>query len=91
MLAQCHSMRNRTREVTLLDRRRDAARRLGVSESQILKFEREGLLRRVEVPGIRAVRYDSAEVAALAQRWIDAAKARTAVVDSRIDTWKERV
>ena len=56
---------------TLLDRRRDAARKLAVSESQILKFEREGLLRAIRVPGIRAVRYVSSEVDALAHRWIE--------------------
>lgn len=50
------------------DRRRDAARKLAVSQSQILKWEREGLLRKITLPGIRAVRYDSREVAALAQR-----------------------
>ena len=59
---------------TLLDRRRDAARKLSVSESQILKFEREGLLRAIRVPGIRAVRYVSSEVDALAQRWITEAQ-----------------
>lgn len=54
----------------LLDRRRDAARKLAVSESQILKWEREGLLRPIRVPGIRAVRYAASEVEALAHRWI---------------------
>ena len=58
----------------LLYRRRDVARSLGVSESQVFKFENEGLLRRVSVPGIRAVRYDAAEVAALAEEWIAASK-----------------
>lgn len=57
-------------ETTLLDRRRDAARKLAVSESQILKWEREGLLRPIRVPGIRAVRYAARDVEALAERWI---------------------
>lgn len=59
---------------THLDRRRDAARKLAVSESQVLKFERDGLLRAIRVPGIRAVRYVSEEVDALAQRWISEAR-----------------
>lgn len=54
----------------LLDRRRDAAKKLAVSESQVLKFERAGLLRVIRVPGIRAVRYASDEVDDLARRWI---------------------
>jgi hypothetical protein len=58
----------------LLDRRRDAARKLGMSQGQLLKWEKQGIIRRVQVPGIRAVRYDAAEVAALAQRWIDNSK-----------------
>jgi hypothetical protein len=62
---------------TILDRRRDAARKLAVSESQVLKFEREGLLRPVRVPGIRAVRYVASEVDALAARWIELADAQT--------------
>jgi DNA-binding transcriptional MerR regulator len=55
---------------TFLDRRRDAARKLGVSESQVLKWEREGFLTPVRIPGIRAVRYASAQVDDLAKRWI---------------------
>jgi hypothetical protein len=57
-----------------LERRRDVARKLGVSESQVLKFERAGLLRRVKIPGLRAVRYDADESAALARRWIEDSK-----------------
>jgi predicted site-specific integrase-resolvase len=57
-------------QTALLDRRRDAARKLAVSESQILKWERDGLLHPIRVPGIRAVRYDASEVEALAKRWI---------------------
>jgi hypothetical protein len=58
----------------LLDRRRDAARKLSVSESQVMKFEREGILHPIRVPGIRAVRYDANEVADLAKRWIASRK-----------------
>ena len=62
----------------LLLRRSDAAVRLAVSESQILKWERKGLLHPINLKeldgGIRSVRYDAAEVDALAQRWINAAK-----------------
>lgn len=43
---------------------------LGISPSQVLKYERDGLLRRIQLPGIRAVRNDADEVAALAKRWI---------------------
>lgn len=56
---------------SLLDRRSDAAKKLAVSQSQILKFERQGLLQPVRIPGIRAVRYVSTEVDALAQSWIE--------------------
>ena len=56
--------------MALLDRRRDAARKLAVSESQILKWEREGLLHPIKVPGIRAIRYSASEVDALARQWI---------------------
>jgi hypothetical protein len=78
-MLQCASMRRKIvlshmPDHTLLDRRRDAARKLAVSESQVLKWEREGLLRRIEVPGIRAVRYSSAEVDALGKRFIAEAK-----------------
>jgi len=58
----------------LLERRRDVAKKLGVSESQVLKFERQGLLTRIELPGLRAVRYDARETAQLAEQWINAAK-----------------
>jgi hypothetical protein len=63
--------RGREMRETLLDRRRDAARKLAISESQVLKFERQGLQRAIRVPGIRAVRYDARDVEALAKRWID--------------------
>ena len=58
----------------ILYRRRDAAEKLAVSESQILKWERAGLLHRIPIPGIRATRYDAAEVDALAERWRRAAR-----------------
>lgn len=51
-----------------LMRRRDAAAVLAVSERQTLKWEREGLLTAIDVPGIRAVRYVSEEVESLAKR-----------------------
>lgn len=59
----------------LLYRRRDAAKALGVSESMCIKLERQGLLTplRVEAVG-RSVRYDPAEVKALAQQFLDKAK-----------------
>jgi predicted site-specific integrase-resolvase len=60
----------------ILYRRRDAAEKLAVSESQILKWERSGLLHPIAVPGIRAIRYDAAEVDALAERWIAASRNR---------------
>jgi hypothetical protein len=53
---------------------------LGVSESQVLKYERAGLLRPVTLPdpdhrrsSIRAVRHVAEEVHALAQTWIASA------------------
>ncbi len=59
----------------LLLRRRDAAELLAVSETQILKWERDGLLRPISlqqqpVGGIRAIRYAADEVRALAEKWI---------------------
>lgn len=51
-------------------RRRDAARDLAVSESQLLKWERDGVIEPVRIPGLRAVRYRSADVRALAQNII---------------------
>jgi MerR HTH family regulatory protein len=56
-------------------RRRDAAEILGFSESQVLKFERQGLLTPIRpVPGLRSVRYDAEQVYALAKRWIESGK-----------------
>lgn len=69
-MLQYRDMRTMHDEDITLSRRRDAAGILGCSESQVLKFERQGLLRRVEIPGLRAVRYDTREVRALALRWI---------------------
>ena len=62
---------------TLL-RRRDAAAILGVSESQVFKWERQGLLHAFAVPGIRATRLDAAEVQALATRFVRATPADVA-------------
>jgi hypothetical protein len=62
-------------DTALLFRRRDAAQVLGVSESQVLKWERQGWLRPISVPGIRAVRYDARDVRALAERWIAESRA----------------
>jgi hypothetical protein len=58
----------------ILLRRREAAALLAVSESQILKWERAGLLKPIAVPGIRAVRYEAAAIKALAESWIDQAQ-----------------
>ena len=63
-------MKHNAQDHVLLDRRRDAARRLGVSETQVLKFESKGLLKRVKLPGLRAVRYATRDVEALAEQWI---------------------
>ena len=60
----------------LIYRRREVADVLGFSQAQILKFERAGLLRpiRIKDPAdgteLRSVRYDAAEVQALAEKWI---------------------
>lgn len=56
----------------LLCRRREAADILGFSQAQILKFQRQGLLTPIIVPGLRSVRYDMTEVQALARSWIAA-------------------
>ena len=58
-------------DTPLLARRRDAARTLACSESQVLKYERQGLLKRVQLPGIRAARYATEDVTALAKKLID--------------------
>ena len=63
-------MSNATLTSPRLGRRRDAAQVLGVSESQVLKFEHQGLLRAIQIPGIRATRFDMEEVHALAEKWI---------------------
>lgn len=47
-------------------RRGDAARALSVSESQLLKWERAGVITTVRIPGLRAVRYRADDVRALA-------------------------
>jgi len=53
-------------DTRFLMRRREAAAALAVSESQLIKWERRGVIRGVAVPGIRAVRYDVADVRSLA-------------------------
>jgi MerR-like DNA binding protein len=50
----------------LFVRRSDAARDLSVSESQLLKWERQGILEPVRIPGIRAVRYRASDIRSLA-------------------------
>jgi hypothetical protein len=49
-----------------LIRRREAAEILGFSQSQLLKWERAGVLTPVRIPGLRAVRYRAADVRSLA-------------------------
>jgi len=58
----------------LIVTRKEAGEILGFSESQTLKFERQGLLRPIRLPGLRSVRYARAEVEALARRWIEESK-----------------
>jgi hypothetical protein len=48
-------------------RRRDAANDLAVSESQLLKWERLGVITPIEIPGIRAKRYTVESVRNLAR------------------------
>lgn len=50
-------------------RTREAAQTLAVSESQVRKWTREGKLRAIRIPGIRATRYATDEVMALAASW----------------------
>lgn len=55
----------------ILVRRRDAAEALGVSESQLRKWETAGLLHPIDLKdagGIRAVRYTAREVETLGKR-----------------------
>ncbi len=58
----------------LIVTRKQTAEMIGFSPSQVLKFEREGLLTPIRLPGLRSVRYARAEVEALARRWIEASK-----------------
>lgn len=67
----------------LLFRRRDAAVALGVSASQILRFERAGAITAIRVPGTRAVRYTGDEVRSLAARIVAGDLARPAVAGER--------
>lgn len=55
-------------------RRRESAATLGVSESQVINYERAGLIRPIRFPGIRAVRHVRAEVLELAANIHDPAK-----------------
>jgi len=50
----------------MLLRRRESAVILGVSESQIFKWERAGILPAIVIPGIRAVRNRASDVRSLA-------------------------
>lgn len=50
----------------LLLRRRDAAHDLGVSQSLLIRWEREGVIKAVRIPGIRSVRYRATDVRSLA-------------------------
>ena len=64
---------------SMLARRRDAARILACSESQILVYERTGVLHRVSLPNVgervvRSARYSVEGVRALAKRLIDEAR-----------------
>lgn len=54
-------------EPRLLLRRRDAAHSLSVSEAQLIKWERQGIIGPVRIPGLRAVRYRAGDVQALAE------------------------
>lgn len=50
-------------------RRRDVAAALAVSESQVVIWERAGLLQPVKLPGIRAIRFHREDVELLAASW----------------------
>lgn len=63
--------------LALLLREREAAAVLGVSVSQVGAWRRQGLLTAVRLPGLRAIRYDRAEVEALARRWCAEARGET--------------
>jgi predicted site-specific integrase-resolvase len=52
----------------ILVRRRDTAAALGVSESQVLQWERQGLLPVVKLPGIRASRHRYEDVKRLGKK-----------------------
>ena len=65
----------------ILLRRSGAASALAVSESQLLKWERAGLITPIRLPGIRAVAYDATDVAELGRRII---------AEGRVETRKER-
>jgi excisionase family DNA binding protein len=50
----------------MLLRRRESATVLGVSESQLRKWEASGVLPAVRIPGLRAVRHRASDVESLA-------------------------
>ena len=54
----------------MLSRPGDAAVVLTVSKSQVQKFEKQGLLTPIWIPGLRAKRYATAQVNALARHFI---------------------
>ena len=58
----------------LIIRRKRTAEILGVSPSQVLKYERQGLITRINLPGIRRVGHSAAQVHDLARSLIAAAK-----------------
>lgn len=53
-------------ESTFYIRRRDAASYLAVSLSQLLKWERNGVLTPITIPGLKAKRYLASDVRSLA-------------------------
>ncbi|MCA1562182.1 MAG: helix-turn-helix domain-containing protein [Acidobacteria bacterium] len=67
----------------LLYRCSEAAIALGVSQSQIEIWRREGLLHAVRLPGIRAIRFARWEVEALAAAWSEAAGASAPQEDAQ--------
>lgn len=56
---------------SLLLRVRDAASMLAISERQVWVLLRQGSLRAIRPPGMRAIRIARAEVEALVVRWSD--------------------
>lgn len=69
-------MADTVQDSRLLLRKRDTARDLGVSERQVDKWTQAGILPRVSIPGIRAVRYRADDVRRLA---VNIAKGRLSI------------